>query len=187
MTDHDDAILSQLPVKLKEARQQKALSLDAVAKLSGVSKSMLSQIERGESSPTISTLWNLTRALQVDFAGLLENRSEKSQIAVLRGGDVPTININGSGCRVRILSPPEDVGKLEIYELEFKAGDSLDSKPHTKGTHEHLTVVAGKITVISGDSTETLSNGDTARYPADVAHSITGVTTSKAILIVMNT
>ena len=44
-----------------------------MAKLSGVSRSMVSQIERGVSSPTISTLWNLTKALKVDFAGLLED------------------------------------------------------------------------------------------------------------------
>jgi len=68
MTEDTDRILGQLPARLREARRAKGLSLDAVAKLSGVSRSMVSQIERGESSPTIATLWNLTRALQVDFA-----------------------------------------------------------------------------------------------------------------------
>ena len=75
MSERSDAILSQLPARLKRARQAQGLSLDAVAKLSGVSRSMVSQIERGESSPTISTLWNLTRALQVDVAGLLDAQS----------------------------------------------------------------------------------------------------------------
>ena len=70
--DNDLPILDLLPARLKEARRAQGLSLDAVAKLSGVSRSMVSQIERGESSPTIATLWNLTRALQVDFAGLLD-------------------------------------------------------------------------------------------------------------------
>ena len=50
MTDATDAVLSHLPEKLKLARQEKSLSLEAVSKLSGVSRSMLSQIERGESS-----------------------------------------------------------------------------------------------------------------------------------------
>ncbi len=61
----------------------KGLSLEAVAKLPGVSRSKVSQIERGESSPTVATLWNLTRALQVDFAGLLEVR-ESPRIEVIR-------------------------------------------------------------------------------------------------------
>ena len=80
MTDKSDAILTQLPARLKEARRVQGLSLDAVAKLSGVSRSMVSQIERGESSPTIATLWNLTRALQVDFAGLLDATPTADQI-----------------------------------------------------------------------------------------------------------
>ncbi len=65
-------IHDRLAASLREARKARGLSLDAVAKLSGVSRSMVSQIERGESSPTVATLWNLTQALQVDFAGLLE-------------------------------------------------------------------------------------------------------------------
>ena len=69
MTENSDDILNRLPARLKEARRAQGLSLEAVANLSGVSRSMVSQIERGESSPTIATLWNLTRALQVDFAG----------------------------------------------------------------------------------------------------------------------
>ncbi len=186
MTDNGDAILSLLPAKLKAARQQKALSLEAVAKLSGVSKSMLSQIERGESSPTISTLWNLTRALQVDFAGLLDNDTPASRISVLRSDAVPTIVVRGSGCRVRILSPPEDAGTHEVYELEFKPGDVLDSQPHAVGAREHLTVIAGTLTVTSGDSRETLRQGDSARYPADVTHRIASEDGARAILIVQN-
>ena len=69
------SIHDRLAASLKEARRTKGLSLEAVAKLSGVSRSMVSQIERGESSPTVATLWNLTQALQVDFAGLLEGRT----------------------------------------------------------------------------------------------------------------
>jgi len=186
MSKNHDALLSQLPARLKSARLDKSLSLEAVSRLSGVSKSMLSQIERGESSPTISTLWNLTRALQVDFAGLLEAKEEPSRIAILRSGAVPTITMNNSGCRVRILSPPEDAGSLEIYELAFERGGALESQPHAIGTTEHLTVTEGCLTVISGEASETLNQGDTARYAADVTHSISGDDKSRAVLIVMN-
>ena len=62
-----------MALRLKDARKAKNLSLDAVAKLSGVSRSMVGQIARGESSPTVSTLWNLTQAPKVDFAELVED------------------------------------------------------------------------------------------------------------------
>src|SRR6056297_2595266 len=107
---------ARLASRLKEARKSKGLSLDAVARLSGVSRSMVNQIERGESSPTVATLWNLTQALRVDFPGLLRGEST-SGIDVLRRDGVPVIEGLGKGVAIRILSPAEDVGKTEVYEL----------------------------------------------------------------------
>lgn len=183
MTEDPDAILARLPARLKEARRAQGLSLDAVAKLSGVSRSMVSQIERGESSPTIATLWNLTRALQVDFAGLLEEAPAR-QIDVLRAIDVPTIENRGTGCRIRILSPPEEAGHHEVYELRFSAGGVLDSLPHSRGAREHLSVIEGEVDVTSGGGTERVGAGDTARYAADVPHRIAAVVPSRVFLVV---
>jgi len=172
MTEATDDILTRLPARLKEARRQQGLSLDAVAKLSGVSRSMVSQIERGESSPTIATLWNLTRALQVDFAGLLDDDVTRDRIEVLRAAAVPSIDNMGKGCRIRILSPPEEAGRHELYELVFDADGVLDSQPHTSGAHEQLTVIEGSLTVTCGTASDLIRTGDTARYAADVAHRI---------------
>lgn len=172
MTENTDDILTRLPARLKTARREKGLSLEAVANLSGVSRSMVSQIERGESSPTISTLWNLTRALQVDFAGLLEDTDSKDRIDVLRNSDVPAIDNMGQGCQIRILSPPEEAGGHEVYDINLQAAGTLNSQPHARGAHEQLTVLEGSVRVLSGTAEEVLSQGDTARYPADVQHSI---------------
>lgn len=182
--ENTDAILSLLPNRLKDARRAKGLSLDAVAKLSGVSRSMVSQIERGESSPTISTLWNLTKALQVDFAGLLEDVQE-SRVEVLRSSDVPAIDNHGTGCSIRILSPPEEAGRHEVYDLRFSQDGVLDSLPHAQGTREHLTVIEGRLTVVSGDAVAQLSSGDTARYAADVVHKISADGPVRAFLVVL--
>ncbi len=181
--ENTDAILSLLPTRLKAARRAKGLSLDAVAKLSGVSRSMVSQIERGESSPTISTLWNLTKALQVDFAGLLED-DQDNRVEVLRRDDVPTIDNHGAGCSIRILSPPEQAGLHEVYDLRFGNDGVLDSLPHAQGAREHLIVIEGRLTVTSGDAVEKLSTGDTARYAADVSHKIKADGPARAFLVV---
>lgn len=183
MTNSSDAILTLLPSRLKAARQAQGLSLDAVAKLSGVSRSMVSQIERGESSPTIATLWNLTTALQVDFAGLLEG-SQTPDIEVLKADDVPTIKNVDADCSIRILSRPEDAGQNEVYDLLFEAGGSLKSSPHAAGTTEHLTIIEGKLIIESGSSTIHISTGDTARYAADTDHAIIAETKARAFLIV---
>ncbi|MEX5562814.1 XRE family transcriptional regulator [Pseudophaeobacter sp. 1A16562] len=187
MPENTDDILTLLPSRLKEARRAKGLSLEAVANLSGVSRSMVSQIERGESSPTIATLWNLTRALQVDFAGLLDAADKADRIEVLRDGDVPTIDNMGQGCRIRILSPPEDAGGHEVYDILLDAGGALDSQPHGRGTAEHLTVLEGDITVTSGSARMRLHTGDTARYAADIPHNITAPdSAARVFLIVKN-
>ncbi|MDA7966940.1 XRE family transcriptional regulator [Ruegeria sp.] len=186
MTEKPDDILTRLPARLKEARRAKGLSLEAVANLSGVSRSMVSQIERGESSPTISTLWNLTRALQVDFAGLLEDGNSADQIEVLRHAEVPSIDNMGQNCRIRILSPPEEAGGHEVYDIRFDENGALNSPPHARGAREQLTVLDGAVQVTSGNAISALQQGDTARYAADVPHAIRADGPARVFLIVKN-
>ncbi|GAB4389564.1 helix-turn-helix domain-containing protein [Albidovulum sp.] len=179
-------IHQRLAASLRKARRSKGLSLDAVAKLSGVSRSMVSQIERGESSPTVATLWNLTQALQVDFAGLLEGRTTPG-IEVIRGETAPVIAGRGEGVRIRILSPAETVGEHEVYDLALAAGGRLVSDPHGPGCREHLTVLEGEVTVASGEDRERLRAGDTARYFADRPHRIEAEGgPARVLLIVQN-
>jgi len=178
-------IVEHLAEALRAARKARGLSLDAVARLSGVSRSMVSQIERGESSPTVATLWNLTQALQVDFAGLLAGRGGGG-IDVVRAEAAPVIAARGEGVTIRILSPPESVGSHEVYELLFSAGGVLDSAAHSPGCREHLTVIEGRLAVVSGPDSAELGPGDTARYAADRAHRIAaaGGGAARALLIV---
>ncbi len=180
MTPRSD-IHDRLAASLKAARKARGLSLDAAARLSGVSRSMVSQIERGESSPTVATLWNLTQALQVDFAGLLEGRARPG-IEVTRVGAAPVIERDG--VTIRILSPAEAVGENEVYDLLFAPGAALVSDPHGPGCREHLTVIEGRLRVMSGDEAGELGPGDVARYPADRMHEIAAVGAARAILIV---
>ncbi len=183
MADRSD-IHHRLAASLREARKARGLSLDAAAKLSGVSRSMVSQIERGESSPTVATLWALTQALQLDFAGLMEGTPTPG-IEVTRAGFAPVID--RGGVKIRILSAPETVGSHEVYELAFAAGARLTSDAHSPGCREHLTVLAGRLSVTSGEATEMLEPGDVARYRADRGHEISAANgAARAILIVQD-
>ena len=188
MTDTDDTFLNNLPQRLKQARKEQGLSLDAISNLSGVSRSMVSQIERGESSPTIATLWNLTQALNVDFAGLLDRQAGVDKIEVLRSSEVPSIDNMGQGCRIAILSPPEEAGGHEVYDISLDYDGVLASKPHARGAREQLTVLQGNVRVTSGETMSELEAGDTARYAADVPHEIAAVNgPARVFLIVKST
>ena len=186
--DTNKNIADILAKRLKEIRKSKGLSLEATAKLSGVSRSMLSQIERKESSPTVATLWSLSRALQVDFAELLDNVNANNTIKeIMRANRTPTIDSQGEGCRIRILSSPTQAGKLEIYEIQFTTDGILASDPHRHGCSEQLTVIEGEIVVSAGKESVELSEGDTIRYAADCNHTIRAAgKPSKALLIVQN-
>lgn len=184
----DSSIAERLAKRLKETRKSKGLSLEAMAGLSGVSRSMLSQIERGKSSPTVATLWSLTRALQVDFAGLLdEGSAERAIREVMRANRTPTIDSRGEGCRIRILSPPDQVGRFEVYEIRFVADGALVSDAHKQGCSEHLSVLEGALKVAIGEEVAELHEGDTIRYAADQNHAIHAPgTPARALLVVYN-
>lgn len=182
-----DEISKRLAKRLRDARKERALSLDGLAKLSGVSRSMLSAIERSESSPTVAILWNLTKSLNIDFAGLLDSTSEPDSpiVEIVRSAQAPVIHALGKDCRIRILSAPDSVGETEIYELEFNKGGKLESDPHRKGCLESLTVISGCVSVTSDSVTETAKEGDMIRYFADRPHVIASPDQpSRAILIV---
>ena len=182
-----DEISKRLAQRLKTARQSRSLSLEALENLSGVSRSMISQIERAESSPTVATLWNLTQALKVDFSGLLDSGpTERSPIKqIVRADQTPVIDSKGQGCKIRILSAPETVGGTEIYDLEFNPNGILDSESHRSGCEENLTVFSGKLIVTSDGVAVTVQKGDTVRYVADRPHSIQAKgRAGRAILIV---
>lgn len=179
-------ISRRLAGRLKEARTSRSLSLQALSSLAGVSKSMLSQIERGESSPTVATLLNLTRALNVDFAGLLDGGPKDNGPIkeIIRSEQTPVIMSKGKSCQIRVLSAPETVGDLEIYDLQFDEAGRLESEPHSPGCIENLTVFEGALTVTTDGVSATVAAGDTIRYAADRQHSIVASGRSRAVLIV---
>jgi transcriptional regulator with XRE-family HTH domain len=183
----NEEIAQRLAVRVKGARQKLDLSLEALSKLSGVSRSMLSQIERAESCPTVATLWNLATALKLDMATLLDaNPVERSPIReFLTADQTPVILSKGKGVRIRVLSAPEMAGETEIYDLEFEAKAALDSGPHRAGCIENLTVFKGELMVTSDGVSQLVKHGETVRYVADKDHSISAQKkAARAVLVV---
>ncbi len=162
--------------RIKAARTGQAFTLDDLARLSGVSKSMLSQIERGQANPTFATLWNLTRPLEIEIQDLIRDSAEGSveagAIELLEAHFTPTITSPDGKCTLRILSPLASASAVEWYEMAAPPGGELRSAPHARGTMEHLTVTRGELRVESGSISRIVASGETARYRADLAHAI---------------
>lgn len=175
---------------IRQLRKKRRLTLEQLAAQSGVSRSMLSQIERGEANPTFATLWNLTRALSIDLSELVTSRAAAappSAIEVVGAHFTPEIRSEDGLCTLRILSPAQSAGRMEWYEVLMAPGAALSSDPHARGAMEHLTVIEGDLEVVSGGARNRAAAGATLRYAADVAHEIRndGNASARALLVVI--
>ncbi len=158
--------------RVRKVRKQATLSLDQLARISGVSKAMLSQIEQNKTNPTIAVMWKIAKALNVSISDLVEVSDVQTRFQIIRREDERYIFISNNQCTIRTLSPLSLEKDIEFYEIDLKPGGSLESEPHFQNTIEILTVARGKLEVRSGDQTIVLHAGDSAYYSADIAHAI---------------
>lgn len=172
-------------------RQAQGLSLDELSRKAGVSKSMLSQIERNQANPTVAVVWRLATALGVDVGELLRDGRPVAAapvIVTVPSHATPSLKTSDGRCELRILGPIELAGQFEWYELTVQPGGALESQPHEPGSREHLSVLAGTLEVSAGADTTRLKAGETARYAVDLPHAIrnVGKSQAQALLVVMH-
>lgn len=175
--------------KLQEIRKAQKLSLDELSKRAGVSKSMLSEVERNQANPTVGVLWRLASALGLSLTDLLAGgAADKAapSVELVPAHSIPVTTSPDGKCTLRILGPIALAGQVEWYELTLEPGGVLASEPHEAGAREHLSVLSGSLTVQAAESSKVLKAGDSARYAADVQHSIrnAGKGLAKAVLVV---
>jgi transcriptional regulator with XRE-family HTH domain len=158
---------------LQTLRQAQGLSLDELSRRAGVSKSMLSQIERNQANPTVAVVWRLANALRVELTELLGGeKSAAPAIETVAAHATPALFSPDGLCQLRILGPIDLAGQFEWYELRVEPGGALESAAHEPGSREHLSVLSGQLEVTAGDHAELLNAGETARYAVDGAHAI---------------
>ncbi len=176
--------------RLQHLRKERGLTLDELALASGVSRSMLSQIERGQANPTLATVWHLAHALSLELSDLVgvQRVERRGQIDVTAASFVPEIRTEDGQCILRILSPADKVGAMEFYHLTIAPRGELVSEAHARGSSEHLTVLDGELEVVSADMTATVGLGAIARYRVDVPHAIRNLTSApaQALLVVIS-
>jgi transcriptional regulator with XRE-family HTH domain len=176
--------------RLAALRQQEGLSLDVLSRKAGVSKSMLSQIERGQANPTVAVVWRLANALGVGVGDLLgDPRAGAPGLTTVPAHATPALKSPDGLCELRILGPIELAGQFEWYELHMQAGGALESEPHEPGSREHLSVLSGALEVEAGAETSRVKAGETARYAVDRRHAIRnrGKAAATALLVVLHT
>jgi transcriptional regulator with XRE-family HTH domain len=180
-----ESIHRDLGSRLKHLRAARGWSLEALATASGVSRSMLSQIEREQANPTLAVTLRIARAFGLSLGELLEAPGAGSAITVIRADDHAFHYRSDKDCRIRTLSPLNLEKDVEFYEVRLQPGGALRSSPHFEGTREFLTVQKGRVRIESAADAEELGPGASASYRADVAHAIINAGKSEAVVFLI--
>jgi rhodanese-related sulfurtransferase/transcriptional regulator with XRE-family HTH domain len=154
---------------LKTLRARKNLSLDQLARQTGLSRQLLGQIELGRSSPSVSVVWKLAQAFELPFAALLSTHQPVAT-SVQRKADAKRLVSADGRFSSRALFPFAEAPEVELYELWLAAHSSESAGAHAPGTRENLVVFAGRLELEVGGQRHELATGDAIVFAADVPH-----------------
>ena len=160
---------------IQRLRKAYNMSLGELSEQSGVAKSIISQIERNETNPTLSTVFRLSRALDTSIDEVLKADSGTAFLQHQAKSAIPILESQDGLCRLAITGPLNLVDLTQWYDFQAKPGGVLESDPHPPGTVEHLYMIKGEIETTIGDEVKVAKQGEAIRYRADVPHKIRNV------------
>ena len=155
---------------VRSLRQQRRMTIDALAAAAGVSRGTVIQIETSRGNPSIATLVGLAAALRVGVASLVDGDAAEPRVVVRRAAEAARLwtSTAGSSAVFRIGTDPPDV--VELWDWTLQPGDSFDGEAHPMGTREVLSVLSGHLSLRVGNSEQHLDAGDTVLFQAHAPH-----------------
>lgn len=154
---------------LYEIRKKKNYSLDKVADLTGVSKPMLGQIERGISNPSVALMWKIASGLNVSFSYFIEESNDETRY--VQFNDIQPLYEAKNQMAAYPLFPYDDKRKFEIFTIFLQPGCNYISNPHNDGVEEYIIVTEGQLDLIITETLYKLNKGDAFSFPANKKHS----------------
>ena len=162
---HQETAISN---NLREIREQRNLSLDQLAELTGVSKSMLRQIETGRSSPTIATIWKIANGLRLSFTSLISKRHPDVAIMDFKGSK--PLTAKSERYRLFPLIPFDPDHAFEIYYVEIEPKTTFDGEPHEGNVEEYVFVMQGKLEITVEENHYLVNANQFIRFIANRRH-----------------
>lgn len=176
----------QIGKTIQRLRQAYNLSLGDLSEQSGVAKSIISQIERNETNPTIATVWRLSQALDARMEDMLKSDDRAPFLEHARAAAIPRLVSQDGLCELRIIGSLSVVEWLQWYWFEAKPGGVLESEPHPASTVENLSLVEGTLEVTVAGEVKTAVAGETLRYRGDLEHMIRNIGAAPAKAVMVN-
>ena len=163
-----DYLSHNVSVNLKRIRQSKGMSLDQVAEQTGVSKSMLAQIEKGTANPSLGVLGKITSGLRIEFQNLIE--PPRLDFCLVDPEEmVPTKEVENQ-YKVWTCFPYEDSQFVEIYRIDVEPGGTYVSGSHGENTREYLTVISGVLTIECHEHIQQIQKEQVYKFETDQVH-----------------
>lgn len=153
-----------LSLALKQLRQANGWSLTLAADRTGVSKAMLGQIERGESSPTVATLWKIATGFNVPFSFFVQGSDQPP-------GSMATFSQPNAQMQVKPLLPYDAKLRFDLLEVTLAGGAQSDSSAHESGVIEQVVVLEGELLLGVEGTWRRLLAGEASQFAADTPHS----------------
>jgi XRE family transcriptional regulator, regulator of sulfur utilization len=166
------ALSSQLGKTIQRLRKAYNLSLSELSEQSGVAKSIISQIERNETNPTLATIWRLSQALDVSIERFLSESNDEPFVEKRTAGDTPVLQSEDGKCRLAIIGWLKTVEWLQWYDFQADPGGVLKSDAHQRGSIESLSILKGQVEVDVLGEKQTAGPGESLRYRCDREHTI---------------
>lgn len=163
-----ERLSANIAQNLSRIRKTRGLSLDKVAELTGVSKGMLSQIEKGVSNPTVSILWKIANGLQLSFTSLLEDRVQT--VSIVSRDQMPILEGEEGAFRSRPLFPFDARTRTEVFWVEMDPGCIHESDAHNEGVEEYLMIEYGSLDIEIAGVLYSVEQGQSIRFVASLPH-----------------
>lgn len=169
MAENLDILAAHLAENLRYVRERRHLTQEQLAKLAGLPRSTVAQLETGSSNPTLAVLAQLGSALQLSIEELVS--APHARTHVFRRGSLPITRRGRDGLAHVQRLLPDPIPGMEIDRIELRPGARMTGIPHRPGTREYLACEAGRLTLATAGESHTLDPGDVAAFQGDQPHS----------------
>ena len=166
----EDVSSGRLGERVRALRRERGWTLELLAERSGVSRAMISKLERGEKNPTLVVAAKVAEGLGVSLSRLVGIEERREVVVVPRGRGM-VMRDPETGFERQLLSPSFGGRGVEfIKNVVPESSTSGDFPPHRRGVEEYVVVEKGHLRVVLGGEEYLLDEGDAAYFEADVAH-----------------
>jgi transcriptional regulator with XRE-family HTH domain len=168
---------------LKRLRQERNLSLGQLAELSGVSKVMLAQIEKGDTNPTINTIWKIANGLKVPYTALIDEREIDAQVIAKK--DTAQQISEDQKFRIYCYYSTNQKRNFELFTIELDPESSYTSLGHSEKSFEYILALDGELLLETGNKTYILKPEESICFASATPHTYTnpGTAVVKAVSI----